>query len=87
MILLCQLQAIHGAHRSDPQGFDRVFEIIDRARGRGEMKHIIYLAEIERPSHILLAKLEARLIAQMRDVLHAAGEQIVGTNHRIALRQ
>ena len=49
MVLLRQLQAIHGAHRADPQGFDRMFEIIDRAGGRGEMKHVIYLAEIERP--------------------------------------
>ena len=36
---------------------------------------------------ILLQKLEARFVRQMFEVLHAAGQQIVGTNHGVPFRQ
>ncbi len=64
-----------------------MFQIVDGAGGRGQMEDVIHFAKVEGPANILLAKLEAWLVPQMRDVLHAAGQQIVGADDRVALRQ
>ncbi len=51
------------------------------------MEDVIHFAEVEGARYIVFAKLEARLIPQMGDVLHPARQQIIGANYRMTLRQ
>src|ERR1035438_1803463 len=64
-----------------------MLEIIHWAGGRREVEDIVNLAGIERPADILLKKGESRLVAEMREVLHPSSQQIIGADHRVALRQ
>ena len=51
------------------------------------MENIAYLAAIKRPIDIELQKFEITLSAQVLDVRHAAGEQIVHSDHRVFFGQ
>ena len=64
-----------------------MFQVVDGAGGRSEVKNVIDLAEVKRPAHILFPKLETRLVTQVGDVLQAAGKKIVGADHGVILCQ
>ncbi len=51
------------------------------------MENVVDVAEVEGLADVLLEELEARLVAQMGDVLACAGEQIVGANDGVALAE
>jgi hypothetical protein len=51
------------------------------------VKNIVDLARIEDVADILLEKLKARLVPQVREVLYAPSQQVVGTHHRVPFRQ
>ena len=71
----------------DLQSLDTVLQVIDRAGRRGEVKHVVNLAGIERLADILLQELESRLMTRVREVLHAPGQQVVGADYGVPLCQ
>ena len=58
--------------------------IVDRRGGAGEIVDLIDL-DIERESHVVTHKLELRVLVQMLDIAFAAGKEVVGTKHLVAL--
>jgi hypothetical protein len=48
------------------------------------MENVFDFAAIERVTDVLLEEFEARIIAEMSDVLQSSGQQIVGANHGVA---
>lgn len=77
-------KSIFGSH---PKSFDTVLVVIDRAGGRSEVEDVIHLAGIKRLTDIRPKKLEAWLVRQVRQVLHPAGQQVMGTDYRTSVRK
>jgi hypothetical protein len=61
--------------------------IVNGAGGRGKVKNIIDLAAIERFADVQLPKLEAAFVAEMVDIVGAAGKQVINGDDRVAFRQ
>jgi hypothetical protein len=51
------------------------------------VKDVIHLAGVEWRAYVLLQELKVRFVRQMREVLHATREEIVGTHNAVAIRQ
>ena len=85
-LCLGEAQRLVGPEGADLQGGDRLLEIVDRARGAGEVKH-----PVERPlhvdevRHVVLDELELLSPDQMGDVVRRAGDEIVHTHHPVTL--
>ena len=72
------------AERSDLQRLDRQLEVVDRARRAGPVQHVVDRAvDVDVPRHVVADELEVA-VAQMGDVGHVAGQQVVDADHRVA---
>ena len=88
VFVLGQAERLVRAQRADLQGLDRDLQVINRAGGRGEMPDVIHRRiEENKFRHVLLDEFEIRVAAQMRDVVHRAGDKIVDANDFVAARQ
>ena len=75
------------AERADFQGLNRQLQIINRAGGRREMPDEIHRPfEKNKLGNVLLDELEIRIAAEVRDVVHAAGDKIVNADDLVAAR-
>jgi hypothetical protein len=52
-ILASQFEDIHRSHGAYTQGLDAMFEIIERARRRREVEHIVKRSRIERNTNVM----------------------------------
>ncbi len=67
-----------GAERAHLQGRYRVSQIIDRAGRTGEMQHVVDRAvNFHRLGDIVLEKSKRRIVDQMREIAHGAGQKVV----------
>ena len=64
-----------------------MLQVIDGARRRREVKDVVDLSGIEWQANIVLEELKLPVVRQVREVLHVASQQVVGTNYRVSLRQ
>ena len=83
-----EAQRLVCAERADLHGLDRDLQIINRAGGRGKMPDVIHRAvEENKFRHVLLDEFEIRVAAEVRDVVHRAGDKIVEADDFVAARQ
>ena len=83
--VLGQAQGLVRAQRTDLQRLDRQFEIINRAGRRGEVPDIVHgFIEKDEFGDILLDEFEVPVAAQMGDVVHAAGDEVINANHPVS---
>ena len=81
-----QAEAVVGAQRAHLERLDRQLEIVDRARRRCEVQHVVdRLGEEERLADVVLDEGEVLATAQMLDVAQAAGDQVVDADDAAAL--
>ena len=87
VFFLGQAERLVRAERADLEGLNRQFQIINRAGRRREMPDVIHRAFQEQEfGDILLNELELRIAAEVRDVVHAAGDEIVYADDFVAAR-
>ena len=79
----CKAEHIDRAHDVGLDGLDRIVLVMDRRRGASEIIDLIDL-EQDRLGHIVTDELEIVVVQQMRDVLFAAGKEIVETDDLVA---
>ena len=83
-----QAQGFVRAQRTDLQRLDRQLEVINRAGRRGEMPDVIDRAvQEDELGHVLLDEFEIPIAAQVGDVVHAAGDEVVDADDLVAARQ
>ncbi len=88
LLVLGQPERVVGPERADLQGLDRQLEVINRAGGRGEMEHVIHRAGQEnKVRDIMTDETEPFVAGQVRDVVRAAGHQVVQRYHLMSLSQ
>jgi len=76
------------AERADFERLNRQFEIINRAGGRRKVPDIIHRhIEKNKVGDVLLDEFEIRIAAEVRDVVHAAGDKIVNADDFMAARE
>src|SRR5439155_11369997 len=76
------------AERSDLQGLNWQFQVVNRAGWRREVPDIINWAiEKYKLGHILLNEPKVPVASQVRDVVHAAGDEIVDGDDFMATPQ
>ena len=86
--VLGQAERLMRAERTDLQRLDRQLGIIDGAGRRSEMPDEIHRAtQINKFGNILANEPEIRIPSEMRDVIHAAGDQIVDGDDAVAARE
>ena len=82
---------IEGAARADGahvQGFDGMLQVVLGTGGRCHVQHAIHgTFHRKLVGDILLAKREARLRRQMRQIAAGACEKVIQPNHRVPFRQ
>ena len=83
MVAAGGLDGLESAVGADAQGGDSVPGVVDGAGGTGEVEDEVDLAVVGGLANIFFDKLEARIVAQMRDVGEVAGDQIVGGENAI----
>ena len=67
---------------------NREFQIINRTGGRGEVPDVVHRAvQEDELGHILLDEFEIPVAGQVRDVVHAAGDEIINANDAVAARE
>jgi hypothetical protein len=87
VVFLCDFKTVQRADRTDSQRLDAMLQVIDGARRRREVKDVVDLSGIEWQANIVLEELKLPVVRQVREVLHVASQQVVGTNYRVSLRQ
>src|SRR5438552_19025072 len=77
-----------GAERTDFECLNRKLEIIDWAGGRGKVPHVMD-RDIEEDEFrdILLDELEIWIAAEVGNVVHAAGDEIIDADHLVTTRE
>jgi hypothetical protein len=81
---LGQTKGVVGPQRADFQRLNRQFQIVDGAGGAGPMEHRVHRAiHIDVLRHIVANEFEVAR-AQMGDIGHVAGDQVVDADHRVA---
>jgi hypothetical protein len=60
-----------------------MLEVVNRAGGRCKVKDVIDMARIERMRDILVSKLKSSFTGKVFDVLHSAGQEVVGAHNRV----
>src|SRR6266542_4663477 len=87
VMLVRDLERVHGSNRADFQGVNSVDHVIDGTRGRGEVKNVIYFSAFKLTIDIELQKFKVPFAPQVLDIGKTAGEQVVHGNHRISFSQ
>ena len=83
--VLRQAEGVMGAERADFQRRDRNPQIIDRARGRGEMPHIVHLTgDVDEVGDIVVDELVVLIPREMLDVRDIARDEVVDRNDAVA---
>ncbi len=82
-----QFERVKGAVGADFQRGDAVLHVVHRAGGRSEVEDVIHLAVIEGLVHVLLAEFEASVVAEMFEIVRAAGEEIIHRDHVMAVAE
>ena len=78
VVVLGEAERVVGAERTDLQGLNREFEVIDGARRAREMEHVVDLvAKFQRVRDVVADELELRIRAKRVEVFEAAGEQVI----------
>ena len=78
-----QAERVVRAERPDLQRLDRQLEVVDRAGGAGPVEHVIDRPfDVDVACHVVADELEVA-IAQVRDVGHLAGEEVVDADDRM----
>jgi hypothetical protein len=67
-------------------GLHRVVLVVDGAGRAGQVVDLVHL-DIQREGDVVAHQLEARVVEQVGDVGLGAGEEVVGTEHVVALGQ
>jgi hypothetical protein len=70
--------------RAHVKRFDSVLEIVKGAGWRSEVEDVIKWARIKWHADVMAQKRKTLIALQMLNILEAAGEKIVDTDHRIA---
>ena len=82
---LGEAEGLVRAERADLQRLDRQLQVIDRARGRGEVPDVVDLpGEVEELGDVLLDELEVRVAGEMGDVVGLSGDQVVDRDDGMA---
>ena len=83
--MLRQTERLVCAERSDFQRLNWQFQVVDRAGWRRKVPDIIHRAiQKNKLGHILLDEPKAPVASQVRDVVHAASDEIVNDNDFVA---
>src|SRR6266487_2357849 len=83
--MLRQTERFVRAERSDLQRLNWQFQVVNRAGRRRKVPYIIHRAiKKNKLGHILLDEPKVPLASQVRDVVHAASDQIVNGNDFVA---
>ena len=81
-LVLGQAQSLVRAQGANLQGLNRDLEVINRAGRGGEVPDIIHgFIEKDELGDILLDEFEIGIAAQMGNVVHAAGHEVVDADH------
>ena len=67
-------------------GLHRIVLVVDRRGRAGEVVDLVDL-DVEREGDVVAHQLEMRIAQQMRDVVLAAGEEVVDAQHVVAVAQ
>ena len=87
-LVLRQAERLVRAERADLERLDGNFQVVNRAGRRGEMPDVIHRAvEENKLGDVLLDELEIPVAAEVRDVVHRAGDKIVEADDLVAARQ
>ena len=83
-----QTEGFVGPERADLEGLDRVVQVVDRARRRGEVQDGVQApGHVDELGHVLVDEVELRLGGQVLDVAQRAGDQVVHADHLVAFGQ
>ena len=81
---LGQPERIVRAERSDLERLDRQLEVVDRARRTGPVQHVVDRAvDVDVARDVVADELKVA-VAEVGDVGHVAGEEVVDADHRVA---
>ena len=79
-------QRIERAQRAHLERLDRQLEIIDRARGRGEVQHAVEIAgDVRELGDVVAHEREALVPGEVRDVVWAPSDEVVEADDRMAV--
>src|SRR6185312_3499123 len=76
---------MHGAQRPNLERLDAVDHVLDGAGWRGEMEDVIDFAAIKRTVNVELLEFECTIAAEVLNVRHPPGQEVVDSHHGITL--
>src|ERR1700722_4245851 len=83
-----QAQRVDGPDRADLQRLYGQLEVVDRARGGGEVEHRVHLAAyVEILGHVVAHQPERGVLDQVRHVSRGTGAEVIQAYYRAALGQ